>query len=79
LYIYGEVVSRTKEELSEEKLDDAVENSLVKVVGNEDPPGQELILIQGTEYSIVPYAYSLMETLYLPVFYITVFFLLGIV
>ena len=79
LYVYGEVVSRTEEELSEEKLDDAVENALVKVIGNEDPPGKELILIQGTEYSIVPYAYSLMETLYLPVFYLTVFFILGIV
>ena len=79
VYIHGEITPRTEEELSEEKIDDTLSNSLLKVIGNEDPPGKELILIQGTEYSILAYAYSLMETLYLPVFYLTVFFILGIV
>tara|TARA_B110001452_G_scaffold257659_1_gene252068 strand:- start:790 stop:2163 length:1374 start_codon:yes stop_codon:yes gene_type:complete len=79
LYIYGEVTSRPQEEIAEEKLDGTLDHSLLKVIGNEDPPNRELILIQGTEYSMVPYAYSMMETLYLPVFYLTVFFILGIV
>jgi hypothetical protein len=79
VYIHGEITTRSEEELSEEKIDDTLSNSLLKVIGNEDPPGKELILIQGTEYSILAYAYSLMETLYLPVFYLTVFFILGIV
>jgi len=79
LYIHGEVASRSEDELSEEKIDDTLSNSLLKVIGNEDPPGQELILIQGTEYSILAYTYSLFETLYLPVFYLAVFFILGMV
>ncbi|MCP2504786.1 MAG: hypothetical protein NLN65_05795, partial [Candidatus Poseidoniaceae archaeon] len=66
-------------ELAEEKLDGMLGNSILKVIGNVDPPGQELIMIQGTEYSILAYSYSLIETLYLPVLYLGVFFMLGIV
>ena len=79
VYIHGEVTTRSDEELSEEQLDGTLSNSLLKVVGNKDPAGQELIMIQGTEYSMIAYAYSLMEMLYLPAFYVTVFFILGMV
>jgi hypothetical protein len=79
VYIHGEVASRTKAELADEDLDGLLGNSILKVIGNVDPPGQELIMIQGTEYSILAYSYSMMETLYLPVFYLGLFFILGIV
>ena len=79
VYIHGEVASRTKAELAEENLDGLLGNSILKVIGNVDPPGQELIMIQGTEYSILAYSYSMVETLYLPVFYLGLFFILGIV
>ena len=79
LYIHGEVASRSKAELSDEKIDGSLGNSILKVIGNVDPPGQELIMIQGTEYSILAYSYSVIETLYLPVFYLAMFFILGIV
>ena len=79
VYIHGEVATRTQEELDEEKLDGTLGQTLLKVIGDVDPPGQELVMIQGTEYSILAYAYSLMEMLYLPVFYLTVFIILVIV
>jgi hypothetical protein len=78
LYIHGEVKKRSKKELAKEDLSSAPESSKFKVVGNEDPPEQKLILIQGTEHSILPYNFSIFETFYLPTFYLVVFFIMGI-
>tara|TARA_B100001142_G_scaffold326664_1_gene382615 strand:- start:1677 stop:3056 length:1380 start_codon:yes stop_codon:yes gene_type:complete len=79
LYIHGEVKKRSKKDLAQEDLSSAPPSSKLRVVGNEDPPEQKLILIQGTEHSILAYNFSMLETFYLPTFYLAVFFIMGIV
>lgn len=78
VYIRGELTSRPKKELAEEKLIDAPKNALMKVQGQNVMAEDEYVLAQGSEHSILAYAYSVFETFYLPMFYLLIFLIMAI-
>ena len=78
VYIRGELSSRPKKELSKENLIDAPKNAIMRVQGQNKTPEYEYVLAQGSEYSILAYAYSVFETFYLPLFYLMLFLIMAI-
>ena len=78
VYIRGELIPRSKEELADENLIDAPKNAVMKVHGKNETPEQEYVLAQGSEYSILAYTYSVFETFYLPLFYLLAFLIMAI-
>ena len=76
VYIRGELIPRSKEELADENLIDAPKNAVMKVHGKNETPEQEYVLAQGSEYSILAYTYSVFETFYLPLFYLLAFLIM---